>query len=101
MTSPGYFSGVRGRHFPAPNSRLEGPGSYRRSFGLIALAYASLHALTFVGLDRFFGRDSLLEDVRKRRYVAAGPIAFVCMLPLAVVFAIRVWYRGLRPRARL
>jgi sulfoxide reductase heme-binding subunit YedZ len=57
---------------------------YRRTFGLLAFAYATLHLLTYVGLDQTFAWGLLLEDVLERRYVTAGFAAWLCMLPLAL-----------------
>ena len=44
----------------------------RRSLGLLAFLYATLHALTYVGLDQGFHWQLLVEDVLERRYVTAG-----------------------------
>jgi len=56
----------------------------RRTLGLLAFSYATLHMLTWVGLDQFFDWQAMLEDVRERRYVLAGATAFLCLLPLAL-----------------
>ena len=55
----------------------------RRSVGLLAFLYATLHALTYVGLDQGFHWQLLVEDVLERRYVTAGFAAWLCLLPLA------------------
>jgi sulfoxide reductase heme-binding subunit YedZ len=55
----------------------------RRSLGLLAFLYATLHALTYVGLDQGFHWEFLVEDVLERRYVTAGFAAWLCLLPLA------------------
>jgi len=55
----------------------------RRSLGLLAFLYASLHGLTYIGLDQAFDPAALLEDVLERRYVTAGFAAWLCLLPLA------------------
>ena len=57
---------------------------YRRTLGLLAFGYATLHLLTYVGLDQTFAWGLLLEDVLERRYVTAGFAAWLCMLPLAL-----------------
>ena len=57
---------------------------YRRTFGLLAFSYATLHLLTYVGLDQTFDWALLLEDVLERRYVTAGFAAWLCLLPLAL-----------------
>jgi sulfoxide reductase heme-binding subunit YedZ len=56
----------------------------RRTLGLLAFCYVTLHALTYVALDHFFDWDLLLEDVLERRYVTAGFVGFLCLLPLAL-----------------
>jgi sulfoxide reductase heme-binding subunit YedZ len=55
----------------------------RRTFGVAAFGYASLHFLTYVALEHFFDLELLLEDVLERRYVTAGLMALLCMAPLA------------------
>jgi sulfoxide reductase heme-binding subunit YedZ len=71
--------------------------AFRRTFGLLAFFYASLHLLTFVGLDHFFDWGAIFEDAVKRPYVTAGLTAFACMLPLAVT-STRGWTRRLGRR---
>jgi sulfoxide reductase heme-binding subunit YedZ len=56
---------------------------YRRTFGLLAFGYGTLHGLTYVVLDQQLDLALLLEDVLERRYVTAGFAAWLCMLPLA------------------
>ena len=58
--------------------------SYRRTLGLFAFFYASLHFLTYIVLDHFFAWQSITEDVLERPYVTAGFSAFLCLLPLAI-----------------
>ncbi len=70
---------------------------YRRSFGLFAFFYASLHLGTFVGLDHFFDWRAILEDVAERRFVTAGLTTFLLLLPLAVT-STRGWQRRLGSR---
>jgi len=56
----------------------------RRILGLAAFGYASLHLLTYVGLDQGFAWAYLLEDVSEHRFVTAGFAAYLCLLPLAI-----------------
>lgn len=56
----------------------------RRTFGLLAFAYASMHLLTWVVLDQFFDLGAMFEDVLERRYITAGMTAWLLMLPLAL-----------------
>lgn len=71
--------------------------SYRRSLGLLAFFYASLHLSTYVGLDYFFDWEAIVENVAERPFVTAGFTAFLCMLPLALT-STRGWIRRLGRR---
>lgn len=57
---------------------------FRRTFGLLAFAYATLHFATWLGLEHFFAWAAIVEDVLERRYVTVGFAAFLCMVPLAL-----------------
>src|SRR5438270_2306582 len=57
---------------------------FRRMLGLYAFFYASLHLLTFVGLDHHFHWAEVLPDVYKRPFVTAGFTAWLLMVPLAL-----------------
>jgi sulfoxide reductase heme-binding subunit YedZ len=75
---------------------------FRRTIGLLAFGYASLHFLTWVVLDQglFLQGDALgyvLEDVAKRPYITVGFTAFVLLVPLAVT-STRGWVRRLGRR---
>jgi sulfoxide reductase heme-binding subunit YedZ len=65
----------------------------RRTLGLVAFGYVTLHALAYVGLDQFFDWQALVEDVRKRRYVTAGFAGFLCLIPLAATSTARMMKR--------
>ena len=56
----------------------------RRTLGLLTFVYATLHMLAYVGLDQLFEWASLVEDFVERRYVTAGLVAWLCLLPLAL-----------------
>lgn len=56
----------------------------RRTLGLLAFAYATLHLLTWVGLDQFFDWRAMAEDVGKRRFITVGLATWLCLLPLAL-----------------
>jgi sulfoxide reductase heme-binding subunit YedZ len=56
----------------------------RRMLGLFAFFYASLHFLTWIGLDRDFQFTEMLRDIRKRPFITVGFTGFVLMLPLAL-----------------
>lgn len=55
----------------------------RRMAGLFCFFYATLHMLSFVGLDQWFDLRAILTEVVKRPYITAGAAAFVLLLPLA------------------
>jgi sulfoxide reductase heme-binding subunit YedZ len=79
--------------------RLPALAPLRRTFGLAAFGYATLHALTYLGLDQAFDWPFLLEDIREHRYVTAGFAAWCCLLPLAATSNRRAM-RHLGPRWR-
>lgn len=56
----------------------------RRALGLYAFMYASLHFLTFVGLDYGFDLDLIRYDVVDQRYVLVGFAAGLLLLLLAI-----------------
>jgi sulfoxide reductase heme-binding subunit YedZ len=67
----------------------------RRALGLYAFMYASLHFLTFVGLDYGFDLEFLGPAIFDQRYVVAGFSAFLILLPLAIT-STRGWQKRLR-----
>lgn len=75
---------------------------FRRTLGLLAFTYATIHFLTWVVLDQglFLQGDALgyvLDDVAKRPYITVGFTAFVLLVPLAVT-STRGWVRRLGRR---
>ncbi|HEX3628117.1 MAG TPA: ferric reductase-like transmembrane domain-containing protein [Verrucomicrobiae bacterium] len=56
----------------------------RRTLGLYAFAYASLHFLIFFTLDRSFSIESTLNEMVRRKYLIIGSIGLLGMVPLAV-----------------
>ncbi len=60
------------------------PARVRRLLGVTAFVYASLHLLTYAGVDQAFDWKVLLEDVTKRGFILVGFAAFVLMIPLAI-----------------
>ena len=56
----------------------------RRPLGLYAFLYAALHGLTFVGLDYGFNLALIGEEIRQRRFIQVGFLAFLVLLPLAI-----------------
>jgi len=66
----------------------------RRTLGLMALAWASLHFLAYVGLDHFFAWADMAEDVLERRYVTVGFLGLLTPSSLGVTSTQR-WQRRL------
>jgi methionine sulfoxide reductase heme-binding subunit len=66
----------------------------RRMLGLFAFFYATLHVLTYFGLDLFFDLAFLAEDVLQRPYITVGFTAWLLLLPLAVT-STKGWIRRL------
>jgi len=59
------------------------PIRVRRMLGLFAFFYASLHLLTYVGIDQQLDWGVLWGDVTQRKFMIVGFLAFLCLLPLA------------------
>jgi sulfoxide reductase heme-binding subunit YedZ len=66
----------------------------RKQLGLYAFLYATLHFLTFVGLDYQFDPELLKEAIFKKRYALVGFAAFLTLLPLAIT-STKGWMRRL------
>ena len=64
--------------------RWKWPQRLRRMLGLFAFAYATLHVLWYVGLDKTLDLGDVIADVTKRRFQAVGALAWLCLLPLAL-----------------
>jgi sulfoxide reductase heme-binding subunit YedZ len=56
----------------------------RRAVGVIAFCYASVHLLTYAGVDQGFAWGTLFQDVLKRPFIAVGFLAWLILLPLAI-----------------
>ncbi len=56
----------------------------RRTFGLFAFFYASLHFGVYIGIDQFFAFGYILEDIAERPYITVGFTALLLLIPLAV-----------------
>jgi sulfoxide reductase heme-binding subunit YedZ len=77
--------------------RLAALAPFRRTFGLLAFLYATLHALTFFALDLGFALARLAEEIAERPYVTLGFAALCLLAPLALT-STRGWQRRLGPR---
>ena len=57
--------------------------NYRRMFGLFIFFYASVHLMTYVGLDYRFDLASIGDDIIKKKYIFIGFSAWLLLIPLA------------------
>ena len=57
---------------------------FRRMLGLFAFFYASVHMLSYVGLDYRFDFKPLINDVLKKKFIFIGFSAWLLLIPLAV-----------------
>jgi methionine sulfoxide reductase heme-binding subunit len=72
---------------PTPAKDLAGlawPQRLRRVFGVTAFAYALLHFLFYVGVDKFFDWQTISRDLTKRPFLMVGFAALLCLAPLAI-----------------
>jgi len=58
--------------------------SVRRMLGLFAFFYASLHMLTYIGLDYQFDLSAISKDIFTKKFIFAGFTAWLLMVPLAI-----------------
>ena len=56
---------------------------FRRLLGLFAFFYGTLHMLTYVALYSGFNVADMVADVTKRRFITAGAVAWLLLVPLA------------------
>ena len=56
----------------------------RRMFGLFVFFYASMHLLTYVGIDYRFSLQPIIDDVVKKKYIFVGFAAWVLLIPLTI-----------------
>ncbi len=57
---------------------------YRRMLGLFTFFYATVHLLCYIGLDYHFAWIDIKNDIIKHRYVLAGFLGWLLLLPLAI-----------------
>ena len=58
--------------------------SFRRMLGLFVFFYASIHLLTYIGIDYRFSWQPILDDVFKKKYIFIGFAAWVLLIPLVI-----------------
>jgi len=56
----------------------------RRMLGLFVFFYASLHLLTYVGIDYRFSWQPIIDDVLKKKYIFVGFAAWLLLVPLTL-----------------
>ncbi|HEY6105905.1 MAG TPA: protein-methionine-sulfoxide reductase heme-binding subunit MsrQ [Anaeromyxobacteraceae bacterium] len=72
---------------PTPAKALLGitwPMRVRRTVGLLAFGYASLHLAFYAGIDKFLDLAEIWKDVTTRRFQAVGLATLLLLAPLAV-----------------
>ena len=57
---------------------------FRRLLGLFAFFYASIHLFAYIGLYASFDPNTMYQDVLKRRFITAGVLAWLLLVPLAL-----------------
>jgi sulfoxide reductase heme-binding subunit YedZ len=73
---------------------LTWPVRIRRTLGLLAFGYASLHLVWYVAVDQLGDVGLLVKDVAKRKFMAVGFAAWLALVPLAVTSTSR-WVKRL------
>ena len=58
--------------------------SFRRMLGLFAFFYASLHLMTYVGLDYRFDLENISKDILTKKFIFIGFAAWLLLVPLAL-----------------
>lgn len=66
----------------------------RRTLGLITFGYATVHLLSFSGLDQAFDWQDIVNEVLKHRYTFVGMATYIMLLPLAIT-STKGWIRRL------
>ncbi|MDH5505607.1 MAG: sulfoxide reductase heme-binding subunit YedZ [Anaerolineae bacterium] len=67
----------------------------RRTLGLYAFYYASMHFLIFIGLDYGLNWNLILEATFEKRYALVGFSALMTLLPLAITSS-KGWQKRLK-----
>ena len=63
---------------------------FRRMLGLFTFFYASIHMVSYVGLDYRFDFEPLINDVLKKKFIFIGFSAWLLLIPLAVTSSERM-----------
>jgi methionine sulfoxide reductase heme-binding subunit len=57
---------------------------FRRMLGLFVFFYATIHLLTYIGLDYRFDWQPIFNDILKKKYIFIGFSAWMLLIPLAL-----------------
>ena len=63
---------------------------FRRMLGLFVFFYATIHLLTYVGIDYRFNWTLIFDDVLKKKYIFIGFAAWLLLIPLAITSSQRM-----------
>ncbi len=63
---------------------------FRRMLGLFVFFYATLHLLTYIGLDYRFDWNPIINDVFKKKFIFIGFSAWLLLIPLALTSSQRM-----------
>ena len=63
---------------------------FRRMLGLFTFFYASIHMLSYVGLDYRFDFEPLINDVLKKKFIFIGFSAWLLLIPLSITSSERM-----------
>lgn len=69
------------------------PIRLRKTLGLYGFFYASLHVLTYAGVDQLFDLRAIGKDLWERPFILVGFGAFVLLVPLAITSTARMLKR--------
>jgi sulfoxide reductase heme-binding subunit YedZ len=69
---------------------LTWPLRIRKLLGLMAFFYAACHALLYAVIDQGLRGSAILRDVLERKFISAGFLAFVLLVPLAITSLDRI-----------
>lgn len=76
--------------FVTPLRRMTGINAllrFRRMLGLYAFFYGTLHFITYIWFDKWFGLTEVVKDIGKRPFITVGFAAFVLLSVLAATSA--------------
>ena len=63
---------------------------FKRMLGLFTFFYATIHMLSYVGLDYRFDFEPLINDVLKKKFIFIGFSAWLLLIPLAITSSERM-----------